>query len=56
MHYGVPLSPLVTIGDGDYGDLDGQASSSSPPASTTRRAAPPTGAIWLAGFVFSTPT
>ena len=23
MHYGVPLSPLVTIKDGDYDDLDG---------------------------------
>jgi L-lactate dehydrogenase len=23
MHYGVPLSPLVTIKDGDYDDLEG---------------------------------
>jgi L-lactate dehydrogenase len=23
MHYGVPLSPLVTVRDGDYGDLEG---------------------------------
>ena len=50
----VPLSPLVTIGDGDYDDLDGRTLSSSPPASTTKHAAPPTGAIRLARLVFST--
>ena len=56
MHYGVPLSPLVTIKDGDYDDLERvRALLSSPPASTRRRAALPTGAIRLAGFGFSTP-
>jgi hypothetical protein len=33
-----PLCRLVTIGDDDYDNLDGQALSSSPPASTRKRA------------------
>jgi L-lactate dehydrogenase len=53
MHYGVPLSPLVTIKDGDYDGLEGAGLVIV--AAGRRRAALPTGAIRLAGFVFSTP-
>jgi L-lactate dehydrogenase len=55
MHYGVPLSPLVTIKDGDYDDLDG-AGLVIIAAGINEKAG---GAIdrsdRLAGFVFSTP-
>ena len=53
MHYGVPLSPLIEVRDGDYDDLAGAVSSSSPPASMRRRAGPPTARIRPDGFVFS---
>jgi L-lactate dehydrogenase len=55
MHYGVPLSPLVTIKDGDYDDLEGAGLVIIAAGSTRRRVVLPTGAIRLAGFVFSTP-
>jgi L-lactate dehydrogenase len=55
MHYGVPLSPLVTIKEAIMTTSTAPALLSSPPASTRRPAALPTGAIRLAGFVFSTP-
>jgi L-lactate dehydrogenase len=55
MHYGVPLSPLVTIKDGDYDDLDGVGLVILAAGINERRAALPTGAIRLAGCVFSTP-
>jgi L-lactate dehydrogenase len=56
MHYGVPLSPLVTIRDGNYDDLEG-AGPVIIAAGVNEKAggALPTGAIRLAGFVFSTP-
>jgi L-lactate dehydrogenase len=55
MHYGVPLSPLVTIKDGDYDDLEGAGLVIVAAGVTRRRAALPTEAIRLAGFGFSTP-
>ena len=56
MHYGVPLSPPVTIRDGDYNDLKG-AGVVIIAAGINEKAggALPIGAIRLAGFVFSTP-
>ena len=48
MHYGVPLSPLVTIKDGDYDDLEGAGLVIL--AAVRDRAT-----IRLAAFVFSTP-
>jgi hypothetical protein len=55
MHYGVPLSPLVTIRDGDYDDLEGAGLVIIAAGVNKRRVALPTGAIRLADFVFSMP-
>jgi malate/lactate dehydrogenase len=56
MHYGVALSPMVSIRDGDYADLADAGWPLSLPASMKRPAAPPTAATQRAACACSTPT
>ena len=55
IHYGVPLSPLVDVRDGDYDDLAGASLVILAAGVNEKAAAPRTARIRPDGFVFSTP-
>ena len=56
MHYGVALSPLVSIRDGDYADLADAGLAIITAGVNEKAAAPPTATIRPAACGCSTPT